>query len=74
MSTAVGFQRRDREGGWEGEAGRASERESKRQRKRKAGQQFNTKKAPLSPFMTRPTTAPAVSLHPTLHCSVLGIP
>lgn len=32
------------------------------------------KKAPLSPFMTGPTTAPAYTLHPILYSSVLGIP
>lgn len=70
MSTAVGFQRRDREGG--GEARTVSERERKRQRKN--GQQFKTKKSPLSPFMTCPVTVPAVALHPILYRFVPGNP
>lgn len=68
MSTAVGFQRRD--GG--GEARTVSERERKRQRKN--GQQFKTKKSPLSPFMTCPVTVPAVALHPILYRFVPGNP
>lgn len=32
------------------------------------------KTAPLSPFMTRPITVLAVTIHPILYCSVQGIP
>lgn len=57
MSTAVGFQRGDGEGGREGEA---SERESRGEPERMGSN--SRQKSSLSPFTTCLTTVPAVIL------------